>query len=153
MGRLTISLPDDLQTQLDAYAQAQNKPVSQVVAEAVRAFLNAPPAAASPPAPIPAAPVPTPTPSPAGSPAPAPSALPPPAAPTAPAPNTPPLDEDRPAAAEDHRVRRYLEHLYRDLDLMLETVKDLSMQYEDQIPHQPPFEIPEPPWLGRHGRA
>jgi len=42
MGRLTISLPDELETRLDQYAKQQNQPVSQVVASAVLALLDGP---------------------------------------------------------------------------------------------------------------
>jgi len=42
MGRITVSLPDDVEAALDAYATQQGKPVSQVVADALRALLSGP---------------------------------------------------------------------------------------------------------------
>lgn len=40
MGRITVSLPDDLEAELDRYAQQQSQPVSQVVAEALVRLLR-----------------------------------------------------------------------------------------------------------------
>ena len=40
MGRITISLPDALEAQLDRYAQEHSQPVSHFVAEALAAFLG-----------------------------------------------------------------------------------------------------------------
>lgn len=49
MGRITISLPDDLEAQLDRCAQERGQPVSHVVAEALAGFLRgAPPPPADP---------------------------------------------------------------------------------------------------------
>jgi len=47
MGRITISLPDALEAQLDRYARDHGQPVSHVVAEALAAFLSG----SSPPSP------------------------------------------------------------------------------------------------------
>jgi hypothetical protein len=43
VGRITVSLPDDLEQRLDAFAREQGLPVSQVVARALEAFLDAKP--------------------------------------------------------------------------------------------------------------
>jgi len=40
MGRVTVSLPDELEAELDRYAQQRALPVSQVVAEALVRFLR-----------------------------------------------------------------------------------------------------------------
>lgn len=40
MGRITVSLPDDLEARLDKYAAEQGLAVSQVVARAVTALLD-----------------------------------------------------------------------------------------------------------------
>ena len=40
MGRVTVSLPDELEAELDRYAQQRAQPVSQVVAEALVRFLR-----------------------------------------------------------------------------------------------------------------
>lgn len=48
MGRITISLPDDLESRLDGYAQEHGKPVSHIVASALETFL-----AGTPPPPPP----------------------------------------------------------------------------------------------------
>lgn len=40
MGRITISIPDDLEGRLDEYARERQQPVSHVVAAALSAFLN-----------------------------------------------------------------------------------------------------------------
>ncbi|MBZ0253259.1 MAG: hypothetical protein K8I02_07965 [Candidatus Methylomirabilis sp.] len=42
MGRLTISIPDELEARLDAYAEEHGLPVSQVAARALELFLAAP---------------------------------------------------------------------------------------------------------------
>ncbi len=42
MGRITISIPDELEELLDAYAVDKGVPVSQVVAQALSRFLQAP---------------------------------------------------------------------------------------------------------------
>jgi len=49
MGRITVSLPDEVEAELDAYASQHSKPVSQVVAEALTRFLHGDLPAPSPP--------------------------------------------------------------------------------------------------------
>lgn len=51
MGRITISIPDDLEGRLDEYARERQQPVSHVVAAALSAFLNG----GNPPSPSPPA--------------------------------------------------------------------------------------------------
>jgi len=129
MGRLTISLPDELETQLDSYAQAHGKPVSQVVADAVRALLSGSPAAPPVPVDTPAAP---------------PVAISIPAAPH-------PAKQDGPE--EDVLVRRWLDDLFGDLCLMLTTVNDLSILPGDEPLHKPPYNLRPPPWQSRGPQA
>lgn len=116
MGRLTVSLPDDLQAALDTYAQQHGKAVSQVVADALHALLDAPTVDRSPP--------PTSVPAPAPGPGPGP---------------------DAPAGA-DPAVRLYLEDLYQDLSRLLGVVQDLAASSPDPLPHNPPYQLAAPPW-------
>lgn len=43
MGRITVSIPDDLESLVDQYAREHQQPVSHVVAAALSAFLSAGP--------------------------------------------------------------------------------------------------------------
>ncbi len=40
MAKISISLPDDLKTRLDAYAQTHGQSVSETIQDALEAFLN-----------------------------------------------------------------------------------------------------------------
>jgi hypothetical protein len=54
MGRITVSIPDELEATLDAYAKEHHLPVSQVVTRALRGFFEDPPSDPQDPPDLPA---------------------------------------------------------------------------------------------------